>query len=271
MELSKLLRRKFYVKTNFEINREKIFFNKVQKLFQCLCNENNLSGASSKISDRIIFVGQMNSSGKKVSVLFGLFDDERWIEGEILGIRSRIEKCDGVVVLCPAFKLSSQDLTNRLQKDKIIVTSFPQGFDGQWKIKRDVLSVLDEGRVYTIHLLGTVSKNDRNNVEISGTTVELSDAPFQLLLCLVVGVKKSKDGWVSVQDLISDGCFTEDSKYQSIGRLKKELKAYLSDGFIENKSKKYRLTMSTENVTYDKKKLCGHSNSRLRQIAKKLP
>jgi hypothetical protein len=46
------------------------------KLFQCIYKENNLSGASSKISERIIFIGLFNSSGKKVSVLFGLFDDE---------------------------------------------------------------------------------------------------------------------------------------------------------------------------------------------------
>ena len=33
LELRKLLRRKFYVKTVFKINREKIFFNKVQLQF----------------------------------------------------------------------------------------------------------------------------------------------------------------------------------------------------------------------------------------------
>ena len=88
---------------------------------------------------------------------------------------------------------------------------------------------------------------------------------------MIVGLKKGKDGWVSVQELISGGCFTEDSKYQSINRLKKELKAYFKDKFIENKSKKYRLTISSGNVTYDKKKLCAHLNAWIREIAKKLP
>jgi len=92
-----------------------------------------------------------------------------------------------------------------------------------------------------------------------------------MLLRLVVGLKKSKDGWVLVQELINDGCCTEDSKYQSIGRLKKELKIYLNDDFIENKSKKYRLTLPSENVTFDKKKLCTHPNARIQDIAKKLP
>ena len=67
----------------------------------------------------------------------------------------------------------------------------------------------------------------------------MSDAPFRLLIELVVGLKKGNGGWLTRH--------IEAGKYQSFERLRKPLKGSLKEKdakkFIENDgSKRYRIS-----------------------------
>ena len=80
-----------------------------------------------------------------------------------------------------------------------------------------------------------------------------------------------KDRWVSVKDLIDENILTQEGMYQGINRLKKELKNYVGwDKFLENGEKQYRLSFNVTDLTVNRKKLLGHVNARIRNMAKKL-
>lgn len=126
-----------------------------------------------------------------------------------------------------------------------------------------------------LSITGDLNESGENVIEINKRSVFLSDAPFLLLLRLMSGIYESKDRWVSVQSLISEGVTQEDRVHRDMNRLKEKIEPYLPDEnwnlFIGNGWKKYRVDPNVDAVTYDRKKLIKLSNGRIVETAKKLP
>src|SRR3990170_5105949 len=102
----------------------------------------------------------------------------------------------------------------------------------------------------------------------SGHTIKMPDAPFRLLVGLVMEQKKG-DTLVWLTRHIEAG------KYQSFERLRKPLKGGLQEKdakkFIENDgSKRYRISTHSDFVAYDRAALLKHAIAGVRAVAKRL-
>jgi len=121
----------------------------------------------------------------------------------------------------------------------------------------------------SLHISGTVLKNYRNKVRVKGHTINITDAPLQLLIELVVELKRGKGGWIKIPKKGRD---------QKIHRLRMELESILKvKDFIENKASQYykdpkfRISTHPDLITYDKNELLKHSSPSIKALAKKLP
>jgi len=102
----------------------------------------------------------------------------------------------------------------------------------------------------------------------SGHTIKMPDAPFRLLVGLVMEQKKG-------DTLVWLTRHTEAGKYQSFERLRKPLKGGLQEKdakkFIENDgSKRYRISTHPDFVTYERENLLKHTNPEVKALAKKI-
>ena len=121
-----------------------------------------------------------------------------------------------------------------------------------------------------LYISGDTSKKEKNKVYVNDLLVEkMTDAPFLLLIELVVKLKKDKSGWVEIP---------KEGRPQKIHRLKEALKGRLNvNNFIENeasqyyKASQYRISTHPDFITYNKKKLSHHPSPAIKALAKKLP
>ena len=101
----------------------------------------------------------------------------------------------------------------------------------------------------------------------NGHTVKMPDAPFRLLIELVVEQKKGDCGWLTRH--------IEAGKYQSFERLRKPPEGSLQEKdakkFIENDgSKRYRISTHPDFVTYERENLLRHTEVAVLELAKRL-
>jgi len=126
-----------------------------------------------------------------------------------------------------------------------------------------------------VHISATIPIKKGDALKINGSEIKLGDSLFALFLRFVVELKKKKGGWVNRYTLQSEGFVSDAERFQVYSLLRTALEGILLDKdarkFIENDgSKNYRISTHPDFITYDKKKLRGHPDGRVREIAKKL-
>ena len=95
----------------------------------------------------------------------------------------------------------------------------------------------------------------------------MPDAPFRLLIELVIELKKGTCGWLTK--------VMDEGKYQIFGHLRSPLEGSLlgqdAKKFIENDgSKRYRISTHPDFVTYKRENLLKHTDADVRALAQKL-
>lgn|GEM_PF-1554211 len=91
-----------------------------------------------------------------------------------------------------------------------------------------------------------------SNLSLNGQKLKLSDSLFRLLHHLAGAMKKTGEGWVSIQDLRSARLIPPDG-YQPFSRLRSVLAGYLlkknpRDFLESNGCKEYRLSVPSRNI-----------------------
>lgn len=127
-----------------------------------------------------------------------------------------------------------------------------------------------------IHIPGSTPKYRSNIVVVNEHEANVGDKPFNLLVRLIVELKKENGGWVSVHDLVEEGIAADREHHQIYSRLRKSIEGSLlnrdAKQLIENDgSKRYRISTHPDFVTYEKEQLSSHNDELIRSSAVKLP
>lgn len=242
-----------------------------------------------RITSRVYFIGEKTVLQDNVSVFVAFMGDDGQAEAELLGLRAKIGKADKVLVLCPTYVITSQDLLGRLAGQNIACLTFGEAFSGKDYVV-DFSKVRFENAAgqaapkltaaqmadYTkhkylcrdsLHIPGNPPVNRSDELVLNGHKTTIPDVPFRLLIELVVELKKGEGGWLTKH--------TEAGKYQSIDRLRKPIEGSLLERdakkLIENDgSKRYRISTHPDFVICDHENLLKHTDPEVRAHAKKL-
>ena len=127
-----------------------------------------------------------------------------------------------------------------------------------------------------INITGEIPKQRTNKILVDGMGIIIQDSSFKIFLRLVVELFKKKGGSISIQQLVDEGYLAKDGEHQTIGRLrgcfKNALKKLKSTKLIEAyETKTIRISTHPAYITYDRKKLLKHSDSKIAELAKSLP
>ncbi len=259
----------------------------VQPLLAEIKVKNALARNIDQITPRVYFVGEKTVLQDSISVFVAFLGDDEQAEAELLGLRAKTGKADKILVLCPAYVITSQDLLARLAGQNIVCLTFKEALNGkgyaidfgkvrfenasgQTRPKLTSTQIADyETHKYLcydrLHILGTPPVNRSSEILIDGKKIKIPDAPFRLLIELVTELKKGAGGWVTKH--------TEVGKYQSFERLREPFDGHVnSREFIENDgSKRYRISIHPDFVTYERGNLLKHSDTTVQELTKRLP
>jgi hypothetical protein len=255
---------------------------------------NRIDGDISRIQGGHFYIGYKYYNDSRVGFVF-----VRRIEGEemlqLSGLRRLCEDDDILVVLTPKSGIEDLTLKGQLRKDNIVQMSLYSSLDPETsklpieelisgvlkpkeRKKRPIRELtakqkadyktLDYKCYDEIHIPGTIPVARSNIVVLNGDEVRLGDSLFLLFLRLLVELKKKKGGWVSIQDLASEGIVSDPQKYQIYSNLRNAIQGSLlgKDGkeFVESdKSGNYRMSLHPDLITLDKKKLRRHPDHRI--------
>lgn len=127
-----------------------------------------------------------------------------------------------------------------------------------------------------VHIPGDTAKRAMNIVLVNGVKVFIGDVPFALFLRLVVELTKTKRVAVSRGKLMNTGLIKPGGEFQSVSRLRQAFRIPLGclspEDFIETcERKSIRLSIHPSLITYDKERLIGHRNQKIRRLARRLP
>lgn len=261
----------------------------VQPLLTEINTKNNLSKRINSVTSRIWFIGETTVIQNSVGIFLAFISDDEQAEAELLGLKAKIGKVDGVLVLCPTYQIKSQDILNKLTAQNIVCLTFNEAFKQNYVIefsrvrfdqpsaplkpKLSGQQITDYSKHQylcydTLHILGSAPMKRSNDLQVNGHAIKIPDKAFGLLLELVVELKRGKGGWLT--KVVQAG------KYQPFDRLRKPLEGSLLERdakkFIENNaSKQYRISTHPDFVTYDRNVLLKHTLKEVQDMAKKLP
>ncbi|MFC1799399.1 hypothetical protein ACFL2Z_00595, partial [Candidatus Eisenbacteria bacterium] len=126
----------------------------------------------------------------------------------------------------------------------------------------------------SIRIPGT-QPDGRDVVFVNQDVIPVAPSHLVFLLRLAGELVRCRGGWVKRQQLIDEGVVTADGYNQRISEVRKAIGPYLAKhnprGFIENRSKEYRISTHPDFVTYDKARLLKHPENTIRKLARKLP
>lgn len=249
--------------------------------------QNTLAKNINPITLRVYFVGAKTVLQNSIGVFVAFLGDDEQAEAELLGLRAKIGTVDKILVLCPTYVLTSQDLLGRLAGQNITCLTFKEAFKskgyamdfskvrfeqstGQAPLKLTTKQIADYAKhkylCYDhLHIPGTSSMKRSNDLVINDHKVRVPDAQFKLLIELVAELKKNEGGWLA-KDIEVGG-------YQGFDRLRKTIEGYLlkkdAKKLIENDgSKRYRISTHPELVTYDRDNLLKHTGAEVRALIK---
>ena len=259
-------------------------------LFDNIKATNNLSKNIDSVGSRIWFIGETAVLNENVGVFVAFLPDDRQAEAELLGLRAKIGKMDGILVLCPSYALRAQGLLNKLEAQRIRCLTFKETFtkkdyainfaklrfaaaSGKSTPKLTASQTADYTKhkylcYDTLHIPGTASRVRSNDIAVNGDTVKMPDESFRLLIELVAELKKRKGGWRTKVMLSGN--------YQIFDRVRKPLEGSLqgkdAKKYIENNgAKQYRISTHPDFVTYDLRNLKKHADSVVSEFAEKMP
>ena len=261
----------------------------VKPLLAEIKTKNNLVKNSCLVTPRVWFIGDATVVQNTVGVFLAFLSDDEQASAELLGLRAKIGKMDGILVLCPSKEIKSQDLLSKLAGQNIVCLTFKEAFKknkaidfskvrfnqaaGQLAPKLTPQQTEDYTRYRylckdTLHIPGVASRWRSNDIVVNGNKINMADEPFRLLVEFVVALKKGKGGWLTK--------VSEVGKYQIFDRVRKPLEGSLQDKqgkkFIESDgSKHYRISTHPDFVTYDLRSLKKHADSTVCEFAKKMP
>jgi hypothetical protein len=260
----------------------------IQPILNQIRAKNSLAKNINQITSRVWYIGEKSVIQNSVGTFVALLSDDETAEAELLGLRSKVGKMDGALILCPSYQIKSQDLLSKLAGQNIFCFTFKEAF------KKD--GMIDFGKVqlnqaagqptqkltakqtadYTkyayqcydvLHIPGTASRKKSNDINVNGHLIKMPDSAFGLFMELIVELKKGKGGWLTK--------VVEAGKYQIFDRVRSPIKGSLlgKDGlkFVEgNGSKQYRISTHPDFITYDRANLLKHADSTVKALAKKL-
>ena len=145
----------------------------------------------------------------------------------------------------------------------------------QDSIKRDNESQRQFLYDYSIRIPGIVETSGENTVFVKNINIPLSDAPFTILLRLIIELEKGGNGFLHIGDLIQERYLTESGAHQGISRLKKPFRLRLDsfiDGFKIDKlfqriPQHIRLSSNPDKIVVNKAKLLEHINPAIAKLA----
>ncbi len=265
-----------------------VFASRLQKV-------NNLSGSPFQMDRRLFFLGEKVINSEKIAFVLGLFDSDREVEHLLLGLPVRLpHRVEHVAVITPTYQVGSANIISELRG--IGIQIFPYSLTDDWRVdpaglvreKPPGLPIVritaQQEKDYEkygyncklpIHVTGKVAESNNNVVEVGDSLVEMGDTPFRLFLRLVLELKRNKEGAVTKTDLRSEGYLSEDSEFQSVGRLRNCFIRALGDldpkKLVEvYRPKSLRLSIHPEIITVDMAKLSAHDDARVRELAQQL-
>lgn len=260
----------------------------LQPLLAEIKAQNALAKNIDRITPRVYFIGEKTILQNNLSVFSAFLGDDEQAEAELLGLRPKISKAEKVLVLCPNYVITSQDLLARLAGQNMACLTFDEAFnDKRYTIDFDRArfeAVAGEVPRLTpaqindysrhkylchdrLHIPGTSPRKRSNDLVINDHTIKMPDASFKLLMLLVMELKKGEGGWLTIH--------TEKGQYQIFDRLRKPMEGSLlkkdAGKFIENDgSKRYRISTHPNFVSYDRGTLLNHTESEVQELAKKM-
>lgn len=262
----------------------------VQPALSEIKTKNNLAKNINQINSRIWYVGEAAVLQNSLGVFLAFISDDGQAEAELLGLRAKIGKVDGVLVICPTYQIKSQDLLSKLSGQNIACLTFRDAFKkkdyaidfshaqfnqaggeiSQKLTSKQTADYTKHGYLCrdVVHILGIAPRKRSNNLNVNGQTIKMPDEAFKLFIELVVELKKGKGGWLT--KVVDAG------KYQIFDRVRTPLQGSLLDKdakkFIENNaSKQYRISTHPDFITYDRAVLLKHTDATVKSFAKKLP
>jgi len=120
----------------------------------------------------------------------------------------------------------------------------------------------------TLEVVGEQT-NKRSSIRVSGTSYQLADRNFELLMRLAVGRKTNADGWVNLSDLN----LPINGETQAISRLREKLPPINDSSFnwIENNGRKqYRIALEPDFIRFEMETLNDHSSSFIQELIAQL-
>lgn len=213
----------------------------VQPFLAEMKTKNNLAKNINQVASRIWFVGEATVLQNSLGVFLAFISDDEQAEAELLGLRAKIGKVDGVLVVCPTYQIKSQDLLSKLASQNITCLTFKDAFKkkdytidfskaqfgqagGQLAQKLTSKQTADYTKYGyqcydTVHIPGTAPRKRSNDLNVNGHTIKMPDNAFKLFIELVVELKKGKGGWLT--KVVDAG------KYQIFDRVRSPLQGSL--------------------------------------------
>jgi hypothetical protein len=262
---------------------------------EAVAKANAFSGSPEKLHRRMFYAGERIIDGNRVALVLAFIDQEQTAEDLLLGLPARLPGYDHFMVVTQSFKVERVALRTQLESIHIHVMplenienlklDMPMFADpkshselaGALNVKQEEEFI---DRHYKCHLPITITsetvKWHRNKILINGFPAFLGDSLFLLFLRLVLGIRNSENGAVSKAGLCRGGFIKVGSEDQTIGHLRAAFAGVLGDvspyDFIESYGRgTIRLSTHPALIKYDKQKVRGHRNPKIKKIAELLP
>lgn len=262
----------------------------ISPLLDEIKTKNNLARNINRITPRVHYVGEKTVLGNSVGIFVVLLSDDIVAEAELLGIRSKIDTVDNILILCPSFVITSQDFLARLSGQNIVCCTFQEVLGEKDKVidfsKIQFRREADQGvpkltqkqkadydkfkfKCYDrVYIPGTSSIKRSNDVEINSHKLKIPNQVFPFLIQLVVALKSGGDGWVTRKANPGKHQFYDNFRTPIEGSLiNKNGKDFLQNGG----EGQWRLSVHPDFITYERANLMKHTLKDVREFAKKLP
>lgn len=258
-------------------------------LFEKIRSANKIEGTFQEIKEGYFYIGYKLYDSFRVGFIFvPKIGDGKLVK--FAGLKDLCKDDKVLVVFTPFTKIDDIVLNWTLSKCKIVTAPLASSLDFKtFKLPVDNLIkefIENAGQATElskkqakdykdfaykcydkIHIPGTGPMKRSNDLEVNGHKIKMPDEAFRLLVEMVVELKKGKGGWLT--KVVQAG------KYQIFDRLRKPVEGSLlgkdAKKFIENNaSKQYRISTHPDFVTYDRANLLKHTDSTVKDLAKKL-
>jgi hypothetical protein len=261
----------------------------IQPLLEKIRSKNSLAKNANAVTPRVWFIGEKPVIQNNIGIFAAFLSGDEQAETELLGLKAKIGKVDGVLIICPTYQIKSQELLSRLAGQNVFCITFKEAFkkDGTidfGKVRFDQATGQQTPKLTTkqttdytkcgyqcydvLHIPGTAPRKRSNDLNVNGHTIKMPEEAFKVLIELVVELKKGKGGWLT--KVVDAG------KYQIFDRVRSPLQGSLqgkdAKKFIENNaSKQYRISTHPDFITFDRKNLLKHPSASVQALAKGLP